>query len=186
MKNIRFVAPHFHLIQLLISFVWVVSTLGCSPLASDRYSDKAMIDVFLKNEDRFDKLAKMADAESEVIRVADSFTRTRKSYAWPRPESEWGITKSRWDEYKALFAQIGITNGMDIEDSEEFGRLTLFMVRGCGHFSGCNDREKGYVHSHSELMPLVDSIDSLPQDTRRESRIYMRISPNWYIYENPD
>lgn len=186
MNRIKALASLFHLIKVLILLVGVLPVLGCSELISDRYSDEEMIVFFLKNENSFNELAKMGDAESEVVRVADSFTRTKKSFAWPRPESEWGITKVRWDEYKTLFARLGIKGGMDIADTEKSGRLTFFVMRACGNFSGCSDREKGYVHSTSDLKPLVESIDDIPKDAIREDRTYMRISPNWYIYENRD
>lgn len=186
MNRMKLIASLFHLIRVSILLVWVLPILGCSGLISERYSDKEMIDFFLKNENSFNELAKMGDAESDVIRVADSFTRTKKSFAWPRPESEWGITKTRWDEYRTLFARLGIKGGMDIADTEKFGRLTFFVMRSCGKFSDCSEREKGYVHSTSDLKPLVESIDSIPKSARREDRIYMSISPNWYIYENRD
>jgi hypothetical protein len=145
-----------------------------------------MIEGFFRNEAEFNKLAEMSDAEPEVITVADTFTRTRSSFAWPRPESEWGISKSRWDEYRMLFSRLGIKHGIDIVENDQSDRSVFIMMRACGHFSGCSDREKGYVHSTTEPRPLVESIDNIPKDGVLEDRVYMHIAPNWYIYENRD
>lgn len=168
-----------------IMFLSIASVWACTALVSDKFSDKEMSDLFIKNQNDFDTLAKMSDSEDNVVRVADAFTRTKKSWAWPRPESEWGISQARWDEYKLLFNRLGIKGGMDraqIGDSDVWA--TYFVMRACGHFSGCNDREKGYVHSTSQPQPLVESIDNIPPAMRREDHLYMQIAPDWYIYEN--
>ena len=43
------------------------------------------------------------------VRIAFDFTRLSNDWSWPRPASQWGLTRKRWDEYRRLFKTFGLT-----------------------------------------------------------------------------
>jgi hypothetical protein len=57
-------------------------------------------------------LVRMSNEDADMIRIADDFTRTKSNWGWPRPEPTWGITPQRWDEYRRLFRQVGLSAGL--------------------------------------------------------------------------
>ena len=55
-------------------------------------------------------MSMLAD-DSRMTRITPDFLWTEGSVAWPRPESQWGISRVRWDEYKSLFRRAGLDEG---------------------------------------------------------------------------
>src|SRR5262245_42517288 len=53
----------------------------------------------------------MLAEDSRMTRIAPDFLWTDDNVAWPRPESQWGISRVRWDEYKTLFRRAGVDDG---------------------------------------------------------------------------
>ena len=49
----------------------------------------------------------MMNEDSQIFRVDSDFIGRRDNGALPRPESEWGISAQRWDEYQKIFGQTG-------------------------------------------------------------------------------
>jgi hypothetical protein len=46
-----------------------------------------------------------------MARIATNFTWKDDNFAWPRPQSGWGISAERWDEYRSVFRSAGIAYG---------------------------------------------------------------------------
>jgi hypothetical protein len=70
-------------------------------------SDQKLVRQFYKKRPDLERLVSMLADDSRMTRIAPDFLWTEDSVAWPRPESQWGISRARWDEYKssAPFAQ---------------------------------------------------------------------------------
>jgi hypothetical protein len=58
-----------------------------------------------------DRLVEMMDEDWQMARIAPDFTWRQDILAWPRPESEWGISKGRWDDYRSMFRKVGAKDG---------------------------------------------------------------------------
>src|SRR5260370_11805118 len=91
----------------------LLTSLGaCSAVFDDSHSsDAALIRNFELHQQDFDKVIEMAKVDSHVVRIAYDFTWLDTNYHWPRPESEIGLTKERWNEYKGMFSKLGLKEG---------------------------------------------------------------------------
>jgi hypothetical protein len=79
-----------------------------APHSSDQYLEK----IFLAHETDFNRLVEMSNEDLHVVRIAPDFTWLDKNASWPRPESELGFSNQRWDEYRSLFAKLGLKSGI--------------------------------------------------------------------------
>src|SRR5436190_3345893 len=86
-----------------VSLVFIA--FGCDPLgySHEHPSDASLVRNFQKHEESFNKLVRMSNEDSQVIRIAYDFTRLETNWAWPRPESKIGFSKERWNDYRRLF-----------------------------------------------------------------------------------
>ena len=137
-------------------------------------SDKALGETFFAHEADFNKLVEMCNVDSHVLRIAPDFTWLDNNAAWPRPESELGFSRQRWDEYRSLFLKLGLTAGVlnYQPDSVMFLASTRGLVTG--------GSSKGYAYSLKEPEVIVDSLDNA---TFSKSRIaYKRLKGNWYLF----
>jgi hypothetical protein len=137
-------------------------------------SDKSLEQTFLAHEADFNKLVDMCNADAHVVRIAPDFTWMDNNAAWPRPESELGFSRQRWEEYRSLFSKLGLTAGIlnYQPDSVMFLASTRGLVTG--------DSSKGYAYS---LKPPETIVDSLENATFSKSRIaYKRLKGNWYLF----
>ena len=66
---------------------------------------------FNRQKTNLERLVSMMNEDRQMTRIAYDFTWKRDNAGWPRPESEWGISKQRWDDYRRLFSQAGVKNG---------------------------------------------------------------------------
>jgi hypothetical protein len=122
----------------------------------------------------FERLVRMANedyARSKVIRIAYDFTRLESTWAWPRPEVEWGISGARWHEYRALFQLLDLPAGLD-RTGPRYENIHL-MVYGVG-LAG-EGREYGYLFSRTPPTQIQDPGDMVYATKPLEG--------NWYVYE---
>ncbi len=68
-------------------------------------SDQSLTKIFFAHEADFGKLVNMSNEDSHVVRIASDFTWLDNNAGWPRPDSELGFSKQRWDEYRSLFSK---------------------------------------------------------------------------------
>ena len=116
-------------------------------------SDAALTQQFNRHRNELETLATMANEDSGMSRIARDFTWRRDSVAWPRPESEWGITEARWDQYRRLFRKVGATAGL-IQDQQ--GNI-YFLLHTEG--SVVYGASKGFVYCQTtDASPSVGSL----------------------------
>jgi hypothetical protein len=144
-------------------------------------SDDTLIANFQKNEADFNKLVAMSNEDAKVIRIANDFTRLENNWAWPRPDSELGFSKQRWDEYRALFGKLGLESGLTRE-SDSKGPI-IFMI---AFSKGMVNRgsSKGYAYSEHELTPVFASLDQNPVEPGKRQKhdvVYRQIKSHWYL-----
>jgi len=126
----------------------------------------------------FEQLVRMANedyARTKIIRIAYDFTRLETDWSWPRQESRWGITQSRWDEYRALFRTLQLPAGLD-RAGERYEGVHL-MVYGVG-MAG-EGREYGYLWSR-ERPTAINNPGKQEYTTRPFGGEWYRY--DWVIY----
>jgi hypothetical protein len=149
-------------------------------------SDESLGNRFRTHRSELETLVRMSQEDADVIRVADDFTRVKNDWGWPRPESKWGITRERWDEYRRLFHKVGLSGGFN---KDEAGNV-FFIAHSEGFVSGGS--AKGFVH----CVTVGDVDKTLPpcKEQRYQGQVgqpdkgssYRELSPDWYIFETWD
>jgi len=148
-------------------------------------SDACLNRRFLRHRSEFDVLAHMSQEDVNNVRVADDFTRLKNDWSWPRPESQWGITQSRWDEYRRLFKTVGVTKGWE---KDEMGNVYFIAHT---HGLSIGGGSKGFVHCFSSadpvkvFLPCAEQKDrgKFEDNTKSSGYSYRRIALDWYIFE---
>ena len=141
-------------------------------------SDDSLIKNFQRHEADFDLLARMSREDSDLIRIAPDFTWTQKSAAWPRPESELGFSRQRWDEYRSLFRKLDLESG-NLNYQPD---LVLFLASTKGLVTGGSS--KGYAYSVKEPPLMGQNLDNYSfKDSKKDMNIgYRKLKGNWYLY----
>lgn len=148
----------------------LVANQGCTGFPR---SDSWLRDHFSHNRDDFDRLIQMSNEDfnkTGVIRIAYDFTRLVDDWGWPRPESKWGITPQRWDEYRGVFRRLKLPAGLN-RDGEGHSQI-LLMMHGAG-MAG-EGTEYGYLWSANP-----------PQRTNDKEQLFEArlLEGAWYLYE---
>lgn len=152
---------------LFISSIIIVSTFF-SDINNRPPSDSELEETFINHECEFNQLIEMSKVDSKVLRIALNFTwLDDESYSQPDPGI--GFSNERWDEYKELFTQLKLKNGL--QHYPDNGIFYLYA-----------SNIKGYAYSTTELSPLLDSLDNPETKPVKSNMIYKKLKDNWYIY----
>lgn len=151
-----------------------VTYLSFSSIDAPHPSDQELEANFFKNEADFDALVRMAQADPKVVRLAPDFNWLDHTAAWPRPESEWGLSNERWDEYRKLFRKLGLPTG--ISNLQPDGVMLFASSRGLV----TGGSTKGYAYFLEDPPHIVDSLE---RASFKDSRIaYKRLRGHWYLF----
>lgn len=140
-------------------------------------SDFELLQNFQAHEKDFEKLASMATEDVKVVRIAHDFTWLDDNLSWPRPESQIGFSKQRWDRYRSLFNKVGLKAG--INRTENDPHTIFFMASTKGLAPGGS--EKGYAYTSKEPVNLVESLDRT-YNIQNNTPIFRKIKSDWYLY----
>jgi hypothetical protein len=162
----------------------MITLTGCDPFNSNRKppADAKLTHIYLKNEDSFNKLVEMSNADSNVVRIASDFTRLRTNWAWPRPESELGFTNKRSSEYRSLLGALRLESGISRETSSN--QIIILFISSSKGMTFCGS-SKGFAYSADPLSPIFESLDqeeSLNPQNHKRGIAFRRIKENWYLY----
>src|ERR1700734_2412376 len=91
------------LILLLIALWW-----SCSPHEA---SDASLERQFTSHRRDLEGIVETMDEDWQMSRIAPDFTWRQDRLAWPRPESEWGISAKRWEDYRNVFRKADAQDG---------------------------------------------------------------------------
>ncbi len=157
--------------------------IGCDLFSQNtpHPSDLDLIKNFEKYEAEFNELIKMSNEDSKVIRIAHDFTRLENNWAWPRPESELGFSRQRWDQYRSLFEKLGLDSGLSRETDSD-GAVVYLTAFSKGMVN--RGSSKGYAYSEKELSPLFNSLDQNPIEPQKRNKhdvVYRKIKEHWYL-----
>jgi hypothetical protein len=172
---------------IVCCFVVLLALLGsCSAVFDDSHSsDAALMRNFELHEQEFHDLIEMAKVDSHVVRIAYDFTWVDTNYHWPRPESELGFTKQRWDEYKRVFSKLDLKEGLGWSSDG-----TIVLISSTKGLS-TDGSAKGYAFSQKSLSPTFDSLDNMHQEilvgrVKPGLPVYRKIKDGWYLYYEGD
>jgi hypothetical protein len=166
----------------ILVVIWLL-WWGCGP---HQPSDASLERRFNRERPELEHLVRMVDEDWNMARIAPGFTWRQDNVAWPRPESEWGISRERWDEYKKLFGQLELRDGITRGEKSSDVLLDIWswgiVPSGISvSYLHCGQPRNGYAHTEP---PCIEKKDSgRAEDTHRNAYRYKRIDQNWYIYE---
>jgi hypothetical protein len=90
------------------------------------------------------------------------------------------FSTQRWDEYRALFRDLGIDLGMNRLDRNDGVMLIVSATGIVGRGTA-----KGYAYSTKQLDPIVDSLDlAMPRPCvgQKDCIVFKPLKRNWYLY----
>jgi len=148
-------------------------------------SDDSLMKQFNKHRGDLETLVSMAETDSSMSRIADDFIERKDSAAWPRPESQWGITADRWNDYRKLFRKVGLSDGFSEDDQGDI----YFITYTAG--SVVSGTSKGFVYcrkiefSKSPFLPCTEQHNSGKQESMTgDGSEYRRLAEHWYLYSD--
>jgi hypothetical protein len=178
----------FKSIFISVSLLLLSLVIGCDYLIDDPHpSDKELIANFQSQEEDFDTLIKMANEDSKVVRIGYDFTWLDNNYSWPRPDSELGFSKVRWEEYRRIFKKLHLEKGIAWYSIPDGPILLLSSTRGLA----TGGSEKGFAFSTNVLSPLFGSLDGIDLEIKKKNvnanvPVYRQLKNNWYLYYKGD
>lgn len=147
---------------------WAVA-LGC---AESGPNDDELLRWFRDSRGNLELLAGMSNDDyrrTKVTRIAPTFTRLSSNWGWPRPESEWGISRARWREYNTLFERVGLRDGLNRDGDGDW--LILFPFWGSGFLD--STRQTGVLYADGDVAST---------ECQRQRFEVRQIEGAWYIY----
>jgi hypothetical protein len=160
-------------------------SVGCGTAVP---SDESLERRFYKQRAALARLVEMMDQDSQIIRVNSDFIGRRDNGAWPRPESEWGISAQRWDDYRKIFGQTGFKEGT----SRAVGSDDVLVIV---YTEGLVTSGRAISYLHCGLKTNQQTYAEPPCTERRASGFgkyggspsygyrYKKLTEDWYIYE---
>ena len=135
-------------------------------------SEQVLVQRFESNRSGFDRLLTLTTADSNYRRISGGEIPPR------------GMGASRYQEYLALFRELGIEGGVTRDLAPPGG---VFVIASSDVPIGGKGRSVGYVYSAVPLSPLVKNLDqpSLPIEIHRGSgryTVYRELQDHWYLY----
>ncbi len=122
----------------------------------------------------------MSKEDAHVVRVAPDFTWLDTTAQWPRPDSQLGFTRERWDEYRRLFKKTGVESGFYRPEDNGRRNILFLPIEATGMVTG--GIEQGYAYTEVEPSPLVDSLEHLSIDVKSLQPVFKKLRGNWYLY----
>ena len=165
-----------------------ITVLLSSVITPHPPTDQQLETYFVDHRADFDRLKEMAEEDRHMARVAQDFTWRQDTFAWPRPETDWGITKERWDNYRAYFHKAKVLEGINQQEKScdiEFIAWSWGLVTGGASISYvyCGEPKDGYTHT---LFPCIHQMKSAEKADNREHLRYKQLDGNWYLFELRD
>lgn len=106
-------------------------------ISCNKLTDTELKEQFYQNKNSINQLLKMQFEDSDVVRIAPGFTwvRGKPSYS-SRSKEDIGFSEARWNEYRVLFREAGVHDGLvvianpekNFKQQDEYN--ILFLVSG--------------------------------------------------------
>jgi hypothetical protein len=126
-----------------------------------------------RNRSAFDRLVQMSNedfARARVVRVNPEYTYLADNRNWPRREVEWGMSRARWDEYRALFRDLELAGGL-ARGGHKYDSVLLIAER------------RGFAAPGTEWGLLWSPTPPTLVDNEQEAFSATLVEGAWYTYE---
>jgi hypothetical protein len=176
LKILGFICTGFLVVILLL--LWA--------LRPNQPSDQSLQKRFYKHRPDLDHLVEMMDEDWQMSRIARDFTWRQDNLAWPRPESEWGISRERWDDYRKLFSRAGFDDGTTRREKSSDVMVDVWswgiVPSGVSvSYLHCGAPRNGYNHTERPCIDRKDSGSGMYSASYQYR--YKKITEDWYIFE---
>ena len=155
--------------QLAVVVMWASACTETLP------SEEWMREHFTKHRPELETLVRMSNEDfklRQVTRITASYVWTSDNWLWPRPEAEWGLSRARWEQYKALFTRLKLPRGLD--RAGPANDAILLAVRGEGVAGG--GAEYGYLWAEKRPMSVDAKGQSFMAKPLKDAK------DKWYLY----
>ena len=105
MRTLKIVGYICFAILVTLSLLWW-------EFAPHQPSDATLESRFKEQRLDLERVVMMSDEDPQMSRIAADFLWKQDNVGWPRPQSEWGISEERWDEYRKVFRRADFDGGV--------------------------------------------------------------------------
>ena len=146
---------------------------------------------FAAHRAELEQIVGMMETDKQMSRIANDFLWRQDTVAWPRPESEWGITQARWNRYKQLFGRVGSENGaVRAEKSSDVEIMIhswgIVPSGGSISFLHCGEPAGSFRHTVVPCFEKPTANEGNKDNTSGEAYRFKRLDKDWFIYEESD
>ena len=151
-------------------------------------SDSDLESRFLAHRAELEELVGMMETDKQMSRIANDFLWRQDTVAWPRPESEWGITQARWNSYMQLFGKVGSENGaVRTEKSSNVEIIVhswgIVPAGGSISFVRCGQPAGELRHTVIPCFAKATDDEGSKDDADDDAYRFKRLDTDWFIYE---
>jgi hypothetical protein len=143
------------------------------------------------NRADLEQIVGMMETDKQMSRIANDFLWRQDTVAWPRPESEWGITQARWNSYKQLFGKVGSENGAVRAEKSSDVEIMIHswgIVPSGGNvsFLHCGQPAGEFRHTVAPCYAKATENEGSKDNTSGDAYRFKRLDKDWFIYEESD
>jgi len=165
----------------LVALLLALSGISCSFVQgqlTELPKDATLVARFADQRGDFDKLLRMSNEDSKLLRIAADFTWVagEKKTGEIGKDRPLGFSPERWEEYKAVFSKLGLRGGLV---RSEDGTMIMLIAHAQGIVPA--GLEKGYVFTTVPLNCDAESLD-IPGALRERKFACKELGGNWYLY----
>ena len=120
---------------------------SCAPA-----TDRSLQERFFSHQEDFQKLLDMYQQDAHLVTIAPDYTLLDTDGSWPRKNI--GISPERWQQYRQLFSELGLSGGVGRTD--DYPGAIYFLVSARGFVAPSPSSYKGYFYSPNPPTPLLE------------------------------
>jgi hypothetical protein len=155
----------------------LLCAIGCERFP-DPWPDANLEKWFSANRNLFDQLAMMAEADKNLARIAPTFFKVGNNNSAPIYQASPLLDLNRWDEYRKLFRQLRLDNG--ILRLSDYPNAVLMIPLGTDPQNGL--QSKGFAFSRDALSPTCKSLDKKSFRNSKGEICFKHLAGNWYLF----
>jgi hypothetical protein len=165
----------------LVALLW----WGCGP---HQPSDQSLELQFKEQRVALERLVAMSDEDWQMARIAPDFLGRQDNGSWPRPESDWGISTKRWNDYREIFTEAHIQDGLTRREKSSDILIGVWswgiVPAGVSlDYLHCGLPKHGYTHTERACFEQKESGSGLYGSSKSYGYRYKKISEDWFILE---
>jgi hypothetical protein len=179
MKVLKILGYTCSVVLVTISLLW----WGCGP---HKPSDSALESRFKKQRADLERVVMMSNEDPQMSRIATDFLWRRDNAGWPRPQSEWGISEQRWDEYRKFFRQADFDSGVVRWGDDVKVIVWTWGIVPSGvsiSYLHCGPSSKKAVSQDPACTQRNDTGTGKYGDSSSFGYRYKKLTEDWYILE---